>query len=287
VELRRQQGEDLLSRRLRFHEAVFVATSTGAFLALLFCRGQHFTLKAELGVGVSLYLGALLVLTRKDGLVSERIRLLANFIFNSWFYGVTSRVTQALGTATFDGTLLASDDYLFGTTPAVSLENLFTPWQTDVLSLCYLSYLIYLIVVLIWGFFQPQQVIQRYVTTFFAASSTGFLTYLLLPALGPGAAFPDLFSAPLHGSFLTYLNQSIVNHNAAIYGTFPSLHLLLTLMLLDNDWRDCRIRFWIMFVPTLGLIISTMYLRYHYATDLLAAVVYFVIIRWLFRASLG
>jgi hypothetical protein len=268
--------------RFRAHEAAFVALGAGAFIALLVARGQHSALTAEIGIGASLYYGALLALSRKDGLASERMRLVANYLFTFWFYGATSRVTHALGTPTFDGTLLACDEWLFGRTPAVSLQPIIRPWLTDVLSICYLSYLIYLQIVVIWAFGQPQRVIQRFGASMFAGFAAGFLTYLLLPALGPGAAFPSLCSTPLHGGILTWLNDFVVTRGAAIYGTFPSLHLLMTLLLLDNDWRDCRMRFWIMLGPAAGLLVSTMYLRYHYATDLFAGVAYFFVLHAVF-----
>jgi len=255
-----------------------MALGGGAVIALLLGRGQHSALAAEIGIGSLLYFCALLALSGKDGLAGERMRLAANYLFTFWFYGATSRVTPALGTPTFDGNLLACDEWLFGTTPAVSLERVARPWLTDVLSVCYLSYLIYLQIVVIWAFSQPRRVIQRFGASIFAGFAAGFITYLLRPALGPGAAFPSLFSTTLHGGILTAMNDSVVTHGGAIYGTFPSLHLLMTLLLLDNDWRFCRMRFWLMLGPSIGLIFSTMYLRYHYATDLLAGVAYFFVI---------
>jgi len=55
---------------------------------------------------------------------------------------------------------------------------------------------------------------------------------------------------------------------------------MMTLLLLDNDWRECRLRFWLMLAPAIGLVISTLYLRYHYATDLLAGLALFVALHY-------
>jgi hypothetical protein len=211
------------------------------------------------------------------------MRLAVNYLFTFWFYGATSRITQALGTSTFDGSLLRCDEWLFGKTPAVSLEAVARPWLTDLLSACYLSYLIYLQIVVVWAFRQTQYVIERFGASVFAGFAAGFLSYLLLPALGPGAAFPALFSLSFHGGILAATNDWVVTRGTAIYGTFPSLHLLMTMLLLDNDWSVCRKRFWIMLGPSIGLAVSTMYLRYHYATDLLAAVAYFLVIHAVFK----
>lgn len=264
----------------RIHEATFTLTGSGAFIALLLSSGQHSSLNSETGIGVFIYFGSILLLSRKGGLVRERIRLLVNFMFTYWFYGVTSRVTDALGMggSTYDKPLLACDKFLFGETPAIALERAFSVWQTDVLSICYLSYLIYLFIVLIWGAYQNQRVIQRYSISIFAGSASGYLTYLFLPALGPGVAFPGMFSTPIRGGILTSINDAVISRSNALYGTFPSLHLLMTLLMLYNDWRDCRWRYWVMLGPAVGLIIATVYLRYHYATDLLFGLLYFLVI---------
>ncbi|HMJ67231.1 MAG TPA: phosphatase PAP2 family protein, partial [Candidatus Binatia bacterium] len=64
--------------------------------------------------------------------------------------------------------------------------------------------------------------------------------------------------------------------------TFPSLHVLITCILLDHDSRHVRWRFWTMVIPALGLLISTIYLRYHYGVDVLVAFVLFLVLRTTF-----
>jgi len=275
-----QESSDSLSSRVRLHEAAFVLLGIAALLALLISDKSHAELSAEVGVVVAAYAGVILALSRRSGIAVERTRLLVTYCFTFWFYAATSRISPALGTPTFDAALLSSDRLLFGNTPGVYLDEHARPWLTDILSFCYSSYLVYLHIVVVWAFWQPARVIQRFGASMFSAFALGFLSYLLLPALGPGAAYPSLYAADLHGSFLTWLNDAIVSRGAAIYGTFPSLHLLMTLLLLDNDWRVCRLRFWLMLGPAIGLVISTLYLRYHYATDLLAGAALFIILHY-------
>ena len=276
---RKLPPEPLLLLGSGFTKRRSCCSGVGAAGALLLVWGPHAALAAEIAAGTALYFFALRTISRTDGVGGERARLIATFIFTFWFYGVTSLVSPALGTPTFDGGLLTVDTFLFGKTPAVYLEGIARPWLTDLLSICYLSYLIYLHVVVLWALSQPGRVITRFGASMFTGFAAGFLSYLLLPALGPGPAFPSLFSTPLHGGGLTWLNDAVVTRGAAIYGTFPSLHLLMTLLLLDNDWRECRVRFWIMLAPAIGLVVSTLYLRYHYAMDLIAAVVFFLVLR--------
>ena len=51
---------------------------------------------------------------------------------------------------------------------------------------------------------------------------------------------------------------------------FPSLHTAMTTVVLGMMWRDAR-RIFCTYLPVaLGLYLSTMYLREHYATDVAA-----------------
>ena len=63
------------------------------------------------------------------------------------------------------------------------------------------------------------------------------------------------------------------------YDVFPSLHVMVTCILLEHDWREVRRRFWIMLGPCIGLFISTIYLRYHYAVDIFAGFLLFLLLR--------
>jgi urea transporter len=124
----------------------------------------------------------------------------------------------------------------------------------------------------------PHRALQVFDAVFLAFAA-GFLGYLLVPAVGPKDAFPSLFTSALNGGVVTRVNAEVVARGGAVYDAFPSLHILITVVLLDLDFRHARRRFWMMFPVVTGLAVSTVYFRYHYAVDLLAAVVMFVVLR--------
>jgi hypothetical protein len=65
----------------------------------------------------------------------------------------------------------------------------------------------------------------------------------LLPAVGPGRAFAELFAMPLRGGVLTDSNATLVAWGSSRYDVFPNLHVLITLILLDHDRRFAPRRF--------------------------------------------
>jgi hypothetical protein len=116
----------------------------------------------------------------------------------------------------------------------------------------------------------------------FTGFAVGFAGYLLVPAIGPARAFPELFHEPLAGGTLWRCIEPVVTKGSSGYDCFPSLHVLITCILLDHDWRHVRRRFWMMVFPSMGLLISTVYLRYHYGIDVLAGLLFFLVIRTVF-----
>ena len=209
----------------------------------------------------------------------QRLRLSATVAFVVWFYMALGRIAPVLGMPWRDESLLAFDRAFFGATPARLIEPMVSPWLTDVMSLCYLSYHVYLLVVVIHALFKPVDVGWRLATYLGTAFAVGFPGYLLVPAWGPGEHLSTAFSIPLAGGFPFEFCEKFVALGSSVYDVFPSLHILITCVLLDFDWRETRWRFWIMILPAIGLGASTLYLRYHYAIDLVAGFGLFLLLR--------
>ena len=159
------------------------------------------------------------------------------------------------------------------------------PWLTDLFSAGYLSYLAYLHIALVRAFFSPLASLHRLTAPLFNAFAAGLLGYLLVPAVGPAAAQPDAFAAPLTGGTLTRINETVVSRGSSLYDVFPSLHVLVTCVLLDHDRRAAPRRFRLMLLPAGLLFTSTLYLRYHYAVDLAGGFALFLVLCGLRRIS--
>jgi membrane-associated phospholipid phosphatase len=101
-----------------------------------------------------------------------------------------------------------------------------------------------------------------------------YLGYLLVPARTPY----HLYAYPneLRGLWLTpWLRETIDRLEGVKFDCFPSGHSEIALLLAACAWKHDRPAFWAFFGP-IGLLlpVSTVYLRYHYAVDVLAAVLW-------------
>jgi membrane-associated phospholipid phosphatase len=100
-----------------------------------------------------------------------------------------------------------------------------------------------------------------------------FIGYILFPAVGPRYAMAHLYFIPLEGSFITDFVRDTLNaleHNKR--DVMPSGHTQMVLMVLFLARRYEKVLFYVFLPIICGLILSTVYLRYHYVIDLMVGV---------------
>ena len=205
---------------------------------------------------------------RRGTPLSWRLRLLFYpLAMNVLFFGMKAAVPK-IHPAKLDGALQQIDTWSLGTTPSVSLQALIHPALTECLSLCYLLFFPYLLFSMIYYFVGELPLLKKFFAGLFSIYGLGFLGYSLVPAAGPYLAMADRFTVPLDGWWLTRLNDAIVRAGSNGVDVFPSLHCAVSSYILFFDRRHRPWRFKLYLLPCVGLWISTLYLRYHYAIDL-------------------
>lgn len=170
----------------------------------------------------------------------------------------------------FDAELLALDRWMAGETPSVRLAHLAAPWLTEIMSLCYILFMPLLFFSLLRYFFRRRELLGEFYAGLFTVYGLGFLGYLLVPAAGPWLAYPELFPGTLDGGPIAALNQAMVTHGSNRVDVWPSLHCAVSAYILGFSWRHQRNEFRWLALPVAGLWLSTLYLHYHYLTDVLS-----------------
>ena len=175
-----------------------------------------------------------------------------------------------------DPLLIRIDFFIFGVHPTIWMEQWITPWFTDVMSLAYVSYY-FLPVIFIVTLYLKNRMLEFDEAMFILAFGyyVSFIGYILFPAIGPRYALTHLYSVPLEGSFLTDFVRDVLNaleHNKR--DCMPSGHTQIVLMILYLARRYGKVLFYVFFPIICGLILSTVYLRYHYIVDLFAGVAF-------------
>lgn len=227
-------------------------------------------------------LGAVVWCERNATAGRWRVRLALYPVLMNAAYFALKTVAPALHPQLADGTLQAIDRALLGGNASVWMQRWVHPGLTEFLSLCYLGFFPYLVFTWVYYLAKPDLGLAKKLWSgFFTLYAVGFLGYILVPAAGPHLE-PGLaaqFTVLLHGT-ITDLNARVVQEGSNRVDCFPSLHTAVSAYLLLFDFRHCRWRFWVWLVPCVGLWVSTIYLRFHYFTDVLAGLALAIAAFW-------
>lgn len=188
---------------------------------------------------------------------------------------------DALGIELMDPQMIAFDTALFGQPLPLLIQHWVSPTMTLLMESAYLHFY-YAVPIgsLLWLFYyraeQPAAFIlvrQGIIYTLVA----GWLLYLLVPVIGPGQWLETAFTVSLDTQ--DGLVYDAVNSFRYAYDCFPSLHTAVpwVTLLLCWRWYSWSLRVLVLLM-TLSITLSTLYLRYHYAADVIAGVVLAVIV---------
>ncbi|HEX6810242.1 MAG TPA: phosphatase PAP2 family protein [Planctomycetota bacterium] len=162
------------------------------------------------------------------------------------------------------------DRAVFGSDLAVLADRWLGPLCVDVLQIVYTSFYFIPIAAVIsalrgrgWAAFDRALLI---VVAGFLAS---YLGYVLVPTLSPALVLAHA-AEPQGLSVTPFLRHVIDAGEANPHNCFPSGHTMLTIVSLIVAWRWNRRWCWVLLPLVLTLIASTVLLRYHWATDVVA-----------------
>jgi membrane-associated phospholipid phosphatase len=212
------------------------------------------------------------------------------FVFKETYYMV-----HPLNPVDYDAWLIAADHFLFGVDPTRWLAQYATPIVTEILQLCYNSYYILLLLPVL-ELYQRANRAQFFTAGFLLIYGfyLSYVGYILFPAVGPRFTLHEfaMMDIDLPGVWLTTALRDFVNTGESIpkhvlnavdfaqRDVFPSGHTQVTLVALYIAFAD-RIRArWVMLLVGSLLIVSTVYLRYHYVVDVIAGVCFFLFTIW-------
>ena len=194
------------------------------------------------------------------------------------------------GTWIADPILIAIDRRVLGADVAVWLAPLARPWLTETLQVAYTSFYALMLAAGI-ELYVKRDFRRFHLYTFSCAVGflVSFVGYLLVPAVGPRFTLFDVATVEreLPGLWLTPALRTFVDGGGLVppglsktaaaalapRDVFPSGHTMMTAMAIYWTWRFGLRTRWVVSVVGALLIAATMYLRYHYAVDVVAGLV--------------
>lgn len=225
----------------------------------------------------------------------------------SWWYPDTYELNKIL--PNLDHLFAGYEQQLFGCQPALLFpEAISNPVFSELMYLGYVSYFPLIVVVALFYFFWRYKEFNRAVFVILASFFIYYVIFIFLPVTGPqyyyGAAgldniaqgiFPnihDYFAThdeplPMPGYSHGFFYDCVANAHATgerPTAAFPSSHVGITTILLFLVWRaKNRILFFSILLFYVLMCMATVYIRAHYAIDVIggwvSAVIFYVLLQ--------
>ena len=236
-------------------------------------------------VFLGLHFGVLLTIFLLAGLEPETallkiVRRWYQFSLVPLFFAALHYLIPAIHPGHIDYELIRIDMLLTGINPTVWAERFYHPRVTEILQLSYLAFYFLGFIVAIPLYIKNE--LEKYDRFAFSIMLTFYLSYigyLLFPALGPRFFLSHMQNIPIAGSILyTSISYTLNGLENIQWDAFPSGHVAVTLIYSRFLFLYFRKIFYITFPIVIMLVLSTIYLRYHYLIDIVAGFMLFGIV---------
>ncbi|HKD19152.1 MAG TPA: phosphatase PAP2 family protein [Thermoanaerobaculia bacterium] len=178
---------------------------------------------------------------------------------------------QALRGGPHDEWLIAADRALFGVDVTVWAQRFVRPALNDLFYSFYSTYYFIALTLALVLWLRDRATARRFVFTLMVVYYVSWTGYFIIPALGPRFAQAAEYTVSLTTTPIARtINDTINSLEKTKFDVFPSGHTMISVAVLIVAWRRARDVFWILLPIAAGLVISTVYCRFHYVIDVIA-----------------
>jgi membrane-associated phospholipid phosphatase len=207
-----------------------------------------------------------------SGFFFEEIHSIVHIIFRGWF----------------DAPLIQFDYVMFGVHPTVWFEQHISYWLTEVMNFFYFTYwpLIPALALLLW--LRHQKQFQEFVFALCLSYIFCYLVFIFFPVEGPYhtlRALQTVHETP--GWVFTHLVEFVEKHGRIHGGAFPSAHVAGSFVATIAAYRYSRQLGHAALILALGVCVSAVYGRYHYAVDIWGGIGIAAAGSWIARKKFG
>lgn len=171
-------------------------------------------------------------------------------------------------------TILIKIDYalFFGNHPTVLMEKVLFPFITELLQIVYASFYFLPFTLCLLLYIKERKVEFHIVaSTIMLGFYLSYIGYYIFPAIGPRFTLTHLQTQSLEGLLLfNFVHHGLAYLEGVTRDCFPSGHTLVSILTVLLAIRFHKKFSVVATVWALLLIISTVYLRYHYVIDVIA-----------------
>lgn len=204
-----------------------------------------------------------------NGAFWKYFRQIAPLVLIIYWYSETYYYNQVFLTG-IDPWLIAADQWLFGCQPSTLFSQWMPqPWFNELMNFSYMSYYIAIFSIILY--FHTTEPEKAFNFTFLVLNSffVYYIIFIILPAEGPQFFVCNQHNIiPIEGIMRKFLLM-IQFLGEKPTGAFPSSHVGVMTIYMIFLWKHCRPFYRILFVFSFLLALSTVYIKAHYAIDMI------------------
>jgi len=204
------------------------------------------------------------------------IRNLYPLVFLSFFYAETGYMKNILINDNLDAYFSGIDQAIWGFQPSLQFSKAMSQgWFNELMNISYFSYYLITAVVCITIYVNETEISYKPIFIVVFSFYLYYIMFDLLPVVGPQFYFDTLTHEPVPpypvGKFMQYL---LLNYEEPT-GAFPSSHVGLALILsyVSIKYQKKLTLFFVGLPFVIGICFATVYLKAHYAVDVLGALI--------------
>ncbi|MCX7124411.1 MAG: phosphatase PAP2 family protein [Gammaproteobacteria bacterium] len=193
-----------------------------------------------------------------------------------FFYSNAGLLSRVFHDSPLDHHIIHLEKKLFGRYyPCIKLSETFNSyWLSEILHLCYFSHFLLLYGIPLYFYFNVSHAaFYQFEFAELLVFLSAFVTHAFVPVLSPRTLFEKI-KAPMCNGRIYRMTHSVVESGSAHGTAFPSTHTANATLVLLVAWHTHTTFFCFVAPVALGLIISTIYGRFHYVVDMLAGIFY-------------
>jgi membrane-associated phospholipid phosphatase len=195
-------------------------------------------------------------------------------VFISYLYFELRYYALLFASDYHDPLILRIEETLFGSQLAMTFsQSLPYMWLSEIMHFFYATYWIMLPAALALLYARGRfdgfrKLIYAELVVFFGC----YFVFIFFPVAGPHYQFPYI-SGDLADGFFYKAVHAVLEDGGSKGAAFPSSHVAVAIAIVLVTWRFDRLAFWAFLPFVAGLTISTVYGRFHYATDAASGVI--------------
>ena len=227
---------------------------------------------------INLIIFAFLIISRFD--IIRRMKAWSLLVIIPVNFTQLHYMVHTVHPSDFDIFLIKFDYMLFGSHPTLWMEAFTKPLITEILQIVYSTfYFLPIVLGLILFLSKRLAEFDFFIFQVVYGFYLSYLGYFIIPAIGPRFTLDHLQTFQLSGVWIMETIHHLLNQLENIQrDAFPSGHTAITVLTLFYAKKYNNRYFYFMLPITLMMILSTVYLRYHYVIDVIAGLFLFMII---------